>query len=66
MAPFKQAVLSSLEFVADQHRHEIEGRHPLRLRVLQACGEDIGDPGEAELTKRTIEFGHGHVGSPVF
>ena len=43
VATFIEPVLPALQLVADEHGDEIEGRHALRLGVLQACREHIGN-----------------------
>jgi hypothetical protein len=33
VATLEEPVLTPEQFVGDQHRHEIDGRHPVRLRL---------------------------------
>jgi hypothetical protein len=66
VASVTEPVLSTLQFVADEHRDEIEWRHAFGLRMLQAGWEYVCDAREAQLPEGTIDFGEGHVGSPVF
>ena len=54
------------EFVGDQRRDEVDGRHLFGLRLAQAGLQDVGHAGEAELAQARVEFDEVHVGSPVF
>ena len=65
MPAFEQAVLATLEFVADEGGDEINRRQLTALRVLQTRFEDSGHARETQLAERTIEFDEIHDGSPV-
>ncbi len=65
VAALEQAVLATAEFIRHQGRHEVNGRQVVGLRLVQARLEDRRHAGQAELTKRAIEFDEVHCESPV-
>src|SRR5712691_7906096 len=65
MPTLEQAVLSPQQLVGDEHRHEIDGRDLLGLRLTQSGFEDGRHAGQAELAERAIELDEIHSGSPV-
>jgi len=44
VSAFEQAVLPAAEFVGHQRGHQVEGRHPLGLRLSEPCFQDSGHP----------------------
>ena len=61
----EQAIFAAQQLVADQRREDLDGRLAFLLRLAQPRLEDVGHAGETQLAQRGIEFGQGHVGSPV-
>ncbi len=62
----EEPVLSAQQLVGDERGDEVDGGELLGLGLTQACLEDVGHAGEAQLAQRAIEFDEVHVGSPVF
>src|SRR2546428_12290237 len=65
MATLEQAVLSPQQLVGDEHRHEIDGRDLLRLRLAESGFQDGRHAGQAELAERAIELDEDHCGCAV-
>ena len=47
---FQQAVAAPGEFVGDQTRDQIDGRHGFGLRLMQTCFQHGGHAAEPELS----------------
>ena len=63
--PFEEAILSTLQFIADEHRDEVEWGQAFGLRMPQPRVEHVGHAGEAEFAERVIEFGDIHAVAPL-
>ena len=62
---FEQAILPTLQFIADQHRDEVEWGQSFRLRMAEAHVEDVGHAGESQFAECLIEFGDIHAVAPL-
>src|SRR5688500_9718384 len=52
VSALEEAVLPAAEFVGDERRYQVEGRHLLGLRLSEPRFQDSGHAGEPELSER--------------
>jgi hypothetical protein len=57
LAPaFQQSIAAACEFVRDQTRDQIDGRHGFGLGLAQACFQHGRDAAEPELAQSALQF----------